>query len=42
MIAMGTDYTSSITAVVALVLLLTGMTAFVLTRPSDLAPTNRR
>lgn len=37
-IAMGTDYTTAITSVVALVLVLTGMVAFVLTRPSDLSP----
>ncbi len=35
---MGTDYAPAITAVVALVALLTGMTAFVLSRPSDLGP----
>ncbi len=35
---MSTDYSAAITAVVALVVLLTGMTGFVLTRPSDLAP----
>ena len=39
---MSTDYTPAITAVVALVVLLTGMTAFVLSRPSDLAPTSSR
>ena len=39
---MGTDYTPAITAVIALVVLLTGMTVFVLRRPSDLAPTNGR
>jgi hypothetical protein len=39
---MATDYTVSITAVIALVVLLTGMTAFVLSRPSDLAPTSSR
>lgn len=38
---MGTDYTVAITVVIALVVVLTGMTAFVLTRPSDLAPRNR-
>ena len=37
---MSTDYTPAITAVIALVLLLTGMTVFVLRRPSDLAPTS--
>ena len=35
---MGTDYTASITAVFALVVALTGMVTFVLSRPSDLAP----
>jgi hypothetical protein len=39
---MGTDYTPAITAVVALVVLLTGVTVFVLSRPSDLAPTSPR
>jgi hypothetical protein len=39
---MSTDYTTAITAVVALVVLLTGLTAFVLSRPSDLAPTPQR
>jgi hypothetical protein len=39
---MSTDYTTAITAVVALVVLLTGMTVFVLSRPSDLAPTSSR
>jgi hypothetical protein len=34
---MSTDY---ITAVIALVVLLTGMTVFVLSRPTDLAPTS--
>ena len=37
---MNTDYSAAITAVVGLVVLLTGMTAFVLSRPSDLAPTS--
>ena len=36
---MGTDYSIAIASVVALVVLLTGMTAFLLTRPSDLSPT---
>jgi hypothetical protein len=36
---MGTDYSIAIGSVVALVVLLTGMTAFVLSRPSDLSPT---
>jgi hypothetical protein len=39
---MSTDYTPAITAVVALVVLLTGMTVFVLSRPSDLAPNSSR
>ena len=39
---MDTEYSTAITAVVALVVLLTGMTAFVLSRPSDLAPTPQR
>jgi hypothetical protein len=39
---MATDYSAAIAAVVALVLLLTAMTVFVLSRPSDLAPTTPR
>jgi hypothetical protein len=39
---MSTDYSTAISAVVALVVLFTGMTGFVLTRPSDLAPTPQR
>jgi hypothetical protein len=39
--AMDTDYTTAITSVVALVLVLTGMVTYVLTRPSDLAPRTR-
>ena len=39
---MATDYSAAIAAVVALVLLLTTMTVFVLSRPSDLAPTSPR
>ena len=35
---MGTDYTAAIASVIGLVVLLTGMTVFVLRRPSDLAP----
>ena len=35
---METDYTTAIISVVALVLVLTGMVTYVLTRPSDLAP----
>jgi VIT1/CCC1 family predicted Fe2+/Mn2+ transporter len=38
---MGTDYSTAITAVIALVVLLTGMTTYVLSRPSDLAPRTR-
>jgi VIT1/CCC1 family predicted Fe2+/Mn2+ transporter len=38
---MATDYSTAITAVVALVVLLTGMTTYVLSRPSDLAPRTR-
>jgi len=41
LIAMSTDYTVAITSVVALVLVLTGMTTYVLTRPTDLAPRTR-
>ena len=39
---MSTDYTTAISAVIGLVVLLTGMTAYMLTRPSDLKPTNPR
>ena len=38
---METDYTTAIVSVVALVLVLTGMVTYVLTRPSDLAPRAR-
>jgi hypothetical protein len=38
---METDYTTAIISVVALVLVLTGMVTYVLTRPSDLAPKTR-
>jgi hypothetical protein len=38
---MNTDYTTSIAVVAALVVVLTGMVAFVLSRPSDLAPWSR-
>jgi hypothetical protein len=38
---MGSDYTPAITVVVALVVLLTGMVTFVLSRPSDLEPRTR-
>ena len=39
---MSTDYSLAIAAVIALVVLLTGMTTFVLSRPSDLSPTPQR
>jgi hypothetical protein len=39
---MSTDFTTAIAAVIGLVVLLTGMTAYMLTRPSDLRPTNTR
>jgi hypothetical protein len=39
---MSTDYTPAIVVVVGLVVLLSGMTAFILSRPSDLAPTSQR
>jgi hypothetical protein len=39
---MSTDYTTAIVVVVGLVVLLSGMTAFLLSRPSDLAPTSQR
>ena len=39
---MGTDYSAAIAGVTALVIILTAMTAFVLSRPSDLAPDNPR
>ena len=35
---MSTDYTAAITAVVMLVIGVTAMVAYVLSRPSDLAP----
>jgi hypothetical protein len=38
---MSTDYTPAITAVAVLVVVLTGMVGYVLSRPSDLAPTKR-
>jgi hypothetical protein len=38
---METDYTAAIISVAALVLVLTGMVTYVLTRPSDLAPKTR-
>ena len=39
---MSTDYTAAIAGVALITVLLTGMTAFVLSRPSDLAPTPQR
>ncbi len=39
---MSTDYTTAITAVIGLVVVLTAMVAFVLSRPSDLARTRSR
>jgi hypothetical protein len=39
---MSTDYTAAITAVVGLVVVLTAMVVFVLSRPSDLAPSRSR
>jgi len=39
---METDYTPAIVAVVALVVLLTGMTAYIFSRPSDLPPKTNR
>ena len=42
LIAMQTDYTAAIIGLTALVILLTGMTVFVLSRPSDLAPRSPR
>lgn len=42
LIPMQTDYTAAIIGVTALVILLTAMTVFVLSRPSDLAPRNPR
>jgi hypothetical protein len=42
LIAMSTDYSAAIAGVTALVILLTAMVAFVLSRPSDLAPHNPR
>jgi len=38
---MGTDYTTAIASLVGLVVLLTGMTVYVLSRPTDLAPRQR-
>jgi hypothetical protein len=39
---MNTDYTAAISAVAGLVVILTAMVAFVLSRPSDLAPSRPR
>ena len=39
---MTTDYTAAIVSLFGLVTLLTGMTVFSLTRPSDLAPLSDR
>ena len=38
---MSTDYSTAIACVIALVIVLTGMTTYVLSRPSDLAPRTR-
>ena len=38
---METDYTTAILSVIGLVIVLTGMVGFVLSRPSDLAPNQR-
>ena len=38
---MSTDYTTAIVSVIGLVVLLTAMTAYMLTRPSDLPPSTR-
>jgi len=42
LIPMQTDYTAAIVGLTALVILLTAMTVFVLSRPSDLAPRSPR
>jgi hypothetical protein len=39
---MSTDYSTAIAALIGLIAVLTGMTVFVLSRPSDLSPTNKR
>ena len=39
---MNTDYSTAIAAVFGLVVVLSGMTAYLLTRPSDLAPSDNR
>jgi hypothetical protein len=38
---MSTDYTPAIASLVGLIVLFTGMVAFILSRPSDLAPSKR-
>lgn len=38
---MSTDYTAAIVGLVGLIVVLTGMVGFVLSRPSDLASTSR-
>jgi hypothetical protein len=38
---MNTDYTAALAGVMGLVVLLSAMVGFLLTRPSDLAPDNR-
>ncbi|MEY4352401.1 MAG: hypothetical protein RLZZ609_642 [Cyanobacteriota bacterium] len=38
---MSTDYTTAIASLIGLVVLLTGMTVYVLSRPTDLAPRQR-
>jgi hypothetical protein len=38
---MTTDYTAAIAGLIGLVVVLTGMVAFVLSRPSDLSPSSR-
>jgi hypothetical protein len=35
---MNTDYTAAITGLVAVIVVITGMVVYVLSRPSDLAP----
>jgi hypothetical protein len=39
---MSTDYTTAIVSVIGLIALLTCMTVFMLTRPSDLGPSSSR
>jgi hypothetical protein len=39
---MSTDYTTAIVSVIGLIVLLTAMTVFMLTRPSDLGPSSSR